>query len=145
MVPPLHAEKPLAAPLAGFPKRLITVAWTNGIVPTDFYPASGTALTIGQTLQPLAAFAPKMLMPIGLDLSVVLAAAGNRQYDGHFTFPSLLTGTAEQKSEGRTGMGTSIDQFISDAISKTVTLKAPLLNLGLRSHGDGNPPTCPSS
>jgi hypothetical protein len=42
-------------------------------------------------------------------------------------------------------MGTSIDQFISDAISKTVTLKAPLLNLGVRSQGDGNPTSWRSS
>jgi hypothetical protein len=145
MLPLIHAEKAIAAPLDGFPKRLVTVAWTNGIVPTDFYPASGTALTIGQTLKPLEAFAPKMLMPIGLDLTVELQAAGSRQYDGHFSFPTLLTGTAEQKSEGRTGMGTSVDQFISNEIAKKVTLTAPLLNLGVRSQGDGNPTSWRSS
>ena len=47
MVPLLHAEKAIAAQADGFPKRLVTVAWTNGIVPTDFYPASGTTLIIG--------------------------------------------------------------------------------------------------
>jgi hypothetical protein len=139
MLPLLHAEKALAATADGFPKRLVTVTWTNGIIGSDFYPASGTTLTIGQTLQPLMAFAPKMLMPIGLDMTVVLNAVGNRQYDGHFTFPSILTGTAQQVSEGRIGEGTSVDQFISDAIAKTVTLTAPLLNLGVRSQGDGNP------
>ncbi len=97
LVPLLHAERAPAATVAGFPKRLVTVAWTNGIVPTDFYP-TGADLTIGQTLQPLAAFKAKMLMPIGLDLKVVLDAVGNRAYDGHFTFPSLLTGSAQQSN-----------------------------------------------
>jgi hypothetical protein len=139
MLPLLEAEPAIAAPLDGFPKRLVTVAWTNGVVAADFYPASGTALTLGQTLQPLAPFVSKMLMPIGLDQTVVLDAAGGRQYDGHFTFPSLLTGTAQQVSEGRIGQSISVDQFISDNIAKTVTLPVPLLNLGVRSQGDGNP------
>jgi hypothetical protein len=139
MLPLLHAERALGATTAaGFPKRLVTVAWTNGIVAEDFYPSS-TTLTVGTTLQPLAAFVPKMLMPMGLDMKVVLDAKPDRAYDGHFTFPSLLTGTAEQKAEGRTGMGTSVDVFISNEIAKTVQLQAPLLNLGVRSQGDGNP------
>ncbi len=138
LVPLLHAERAPAATVAGFPKRLVTVSWTNGIVPTDFYP-TGADLTIGQTLKPLEAFKAKMLMPIGLDLKVVLDAAGNRAYDGHFTFPSLLTGRAEQKSEGRIGQGISVDQFIANEVSKKVSLTAPLLNLGVRSQGDGNP------
>jgi hypothetical protein len=139
MLPLLHAERAVGAGTSGFPKRLITVTWGNGVVPTDFYP-KGSELTIGTTLKSLEPFKAKMLMPIGLDQTVVLDAAGNREYDGHFTFPSLLTGTAEQKSEGRTGMGPSVDQFISDAITKSgVKLVAPLLNLGVRSVGDGNP------
>jgi len=144
MLPLLHSEPAQAATADGFPKRLITVTWGNGVIASDFYPKAAD-FTIGATLKPLEAFVPKMLMPIGLDLSVVLAAAGNRQYDGHFTFPSLLTGTAEQKSEGRTGMGPSIDVFISDALSKTASLPAMLLNLGVRSEGDGNPTSWRSS
>jgi hypothetical protein len=36
-------------------------------------------------------------------------------------------------------MGTSVDVFIADAISKKVSLTAPRLNLGVKSTGDGNP------
>lgn len=141
MLPLLHAERAVGASPSGFPKRLITVTWGNGVVPTDFYP-QGSELTIGTTLKSLEPYKAKMTMPIGLDQKVVLDAVGNREYDGHFTFPSLLTGTAEQKSEGRTGMGPSIDQFISDAITKSgVKLVAPLLNLGVRSNSGGGNPT----
>src|SRR5262249_14807159 len=84
-------------------------------------------------------FRAKMLMPVGLDLKVVLDAAGNRDYDGHYTYPSLLTGQAEQRSEGIMGMGTSLDQFVSNEVGKRVRLAVPLLNLGVRSEGDGNP------
>jgi hypothetical protein len=140
MLPLLHAERAIGA-AAAFPKRLITVTWGNGICPPDFYPL-GADLTIGTTLAPLAPFKAKMLMPIGLDQTVVLDAMGDRQYDGHFTYPSLLTGTAQQKSEGTMGMGPSVDQFISDAITKSgVTLAAPLLNLGVRTNDGGGNPT----
>jgi Protein of unknown function (DUF1552) len=141
MLPLLHSEPAVGAAPAAFPKRLITVTWGNGICPPDFYPA-GADLTIGTTLAALAPFKAKMLMPIGLDQTVVLDAVGNRQYDGHFTYPSLLTGTAEQKSEGTTGMGPSVDQFISDAITKSgVSLAAPLLNIGVRTNNGGGNPT----
>ena len=140
MLPLLHAERAIGA-AAAYPKRLITVTWGNGIVPPDFYP-KGAELTIGTTLKSLEPYKAKMLMPIGLDQTVVLDAAGDRQYDGHFTYPSLLTGTAEQKSEGTQGMGPSVDVFISDAIKKSgVALAAPLLNLGVRSNNGGGNPT----
>ncbi len=138
MLPLLNAERALAATTDGFPKRLITVAWTNGIIGSDFYPA-GSTFTIGGTLKSLETLVPKMTMPIGLDQTVLLKASVDRTYDGHFTFPTLLTGTAQQVVEGRIGQGPSIDQTISDAISKKVMLTAPLLNLGVKSAGDGNP------
>src|SRR4051812_3708755 len=140
MLPLLDAEPAQAATPTGYPKRLVSVVWTNGCRTEDFFP-KGTELTFGQTLKPLEPWKAKILMPAHLDLTVVLKSPGGRDSDGHFTYPSILTGMAEPKSEGRTGMGPSIDQFISEAISKTVTLKAPLLNLGQYSGGDGNPTT----
>ena len=38
MLPLLHAERALGATTAaGFPKRLVTVAWTNGVVAEDIW------------------------------------------------------------------------------------------------------------
>jgi hypothetical protein len=138
MLPLLHSESAPAATASGFPKRLITVTWPNGVIADDFYP-SGSTLSFGQTLKALEPFKSKILMPVGLDQTVVLDAAGGREYDGHFTYPSLLTGMAEQKSEGRTGEGPSLDQVISDEIAKKAQLTAPVLHLGVQSEGDGNP------
>jgi len=138
MLPLLHAEKAPAAP-SGFPKRLVTVTWTNGVMASTFYP-TGTELTLGATLTPLEPYKSKIIMPVGLDQKVLLDM-NNREYDGHFSFPTLFTGTAENVSESRKPQGPSIDQVISDAIAKNVKLTAPLLNLGVRSQGDGEPTT----
>ncbi len=141
LLPLLDAERALGADATGAPKRLITIAWGNGIVPTDFYP-QGADLTIGTTLASLAPFKSKMVMPIGLDMTCIIDAVGDRQYDGHFSYPSLLTGMAEQKHEGDTGMGPSIDQTISDAMTKAgVKLAAPLLNLGVKVNNGPAPTT----
>jgi hypothetical protein len=136
MLPLLHAEKAPAA-ATGFPKRLVTVTWTNGVMGSTFYP-TGTDLTLGATLAPLEPYKSKIIMPVGLDQKVLLDM-NNREYDGHFTFPCLFTGTAENVSESRKPQGPSVDQVISDAIAKNVKLTAPLLNLGVRSQGDGEP------
>jgi Protein of unknown function (DUF1552) len=138
MLPLLHAERAPAATASGFPKRFVSVVFTNGIVASDFYP-SGADLTIGTTLKPLEAFKAKMVMPVGLDYTVVLNQPVDRVYDGHFTYPSLLTGTAETKVEGKNGMGPSLDQVLSDNIAKQTALTAPLINIGVRSEGEGTP------
>src|SRR5215203_3652291 len=136
MLPLLHAEKAPAA-AGAFPKRIVTVTWTNGVTASTFYP-TGTELTLGATLASLEPYKSKIIMPVGLDQKVLLDL-NNREYDGHFTFPCLFTGTAEDVSESRKPQGPSIDQVISDAIAKNVKLTAPLLNLGVRSQGDGEP------
>src|SRR6185436_19585913 len=74
-------------------------------------------------------------MPVGLDYKHILD--DGYQYDGHFTYCATLTGTREKKSGSRKATDASIDQKISDNIAKSVTLKAPLLTLGIRSVGDG--------
>lgn len=136
MLPLLHAEKAPAAD-AGFPKRIVTVTWTNGVMASSFYP-TGTELVLGATLKPLEPYKSKIIMPVGLDQKVLLDM-NNREYDGHFTYPCLFTGTAENVAESRKPQGPSIDQVIADSIAKTTKLTAPSLNLGVRSAGDGEP------
>jgi len=136
MLPLLHAEKAPAA-AAGFPKRLVTVTWTNGVIADTFYPKS-TTLEFGASLTALEPYKAKTTILQGLDQKVLLDM-NNREYDGHFTFPTLFTGTGTNKSESRVPTGPSIDQVISDEIAKTVKLTAPLVNLGVRSQGDGEP------
>ena len=68
-MPLLQAES-APAQAGGFPKRLITVTWGNGLVPDDFYP-SGNTITIGETLKPLEAWADKLIVIEGLDLKVM--------------------------------------------------------------------------
>ncbi|HEY2731322.1 MAG TPA: DUF1552 domain-containing protein [Polyangia bacterium] len=139
MLPLLHAEKAKGAMVSGFPKRLVTVAWTNGIIGSTFFPTTSD-VTSGQTLQPLAPWKDKILMPMGLDMKVLLDL--KRQYDGHFSYPTLLTGTGENKSEGTTGMGPSIDQVISDDIrARGINLTLPALHIGVKSSPGGQPTT----
>ena len=122
MLPLLHAEKAPAAD-AGFPKRIVTVTWTNGVMASSFYP-TGTELVLGATLKPLEPYKSKIIMPVGLDQKVLLDM-NNREYDGHFTYPCLFTGTAENVAESRKPQGPSIDQVIADSIAKTTKLTAP--------------------
>ena len=136
MLPLLHAEKAPAA-AAGFPKRIVTVTWTNGVIADTFYP-KGTTLELGATLAPLEPYKSKIIIPQGLDQKVLLDM-NNREYDGHFTYPSLFTGTGENVAESRKPQGPSIDQVIADSIAKTTKLTVPSLQLGVRSAGDGEP------
>jgi len=139
MIPLLQSEETLAAP--GAIKRLITVTWPNGVIQSDFYPTSPTLGTFGKTLAALQPFASKVLIPKGINLQVVLDAMPSRTYDGHFTYPSLLTGTAQQKAEGRIAQGSSIDVAIQSSLAMA-GYKAPALHLGVVSNGrDGNPTT----
>ncbi|HVJ16669.1 MAG TPA: DUF1552 domain-containing protein [Polyangiaceae bacterium] len=136
-LPLLDSERAPAQTASGFPKRLVTVCWGNGLVPEDFYPA-GNEITIGETLKSLEAWKDKLIIIEGLDLKV-MSDYPDRKWDGHFTYPTLLTGTSDSAFESTRAMGPSIDQFISDEIAKTVNLPAPLINIGVRT--DGTDPT----
>jgi hypothetical protein len=134
MLPLINAEKALGQTTAsGAPKRLVLVTWCNGVIKSSFYPAAGD-LSLGptsplKTLEPLAPFQKKVLLPMGLGLNV-------GQYAGHFAWGVLWTG----KASGRTGQGPSIDQYVSDQIAKSgVSLPIPLMNTGVRCIGDGKP------
>jgi hypothetical protein len=130
MVPLLRTE-PAAGQAAGTaPRRLVTVAWGNGIVRPDFFPP-GDELVFGQVLQPLEPWKSKVLMPAGLDLKCLIDA-GHR-YAGHFSYGALLTGTY---ASGWRSAGKSIDQAIADELSKKVSLPALQLNLGIAPDGE---------
>jgi hypothetical protein len=127
MLPLLHSERARAAPDSGFPKRLITIAWSNGVAQPNFYPP-GDDPTQSDILLPLAPFKSKVLLPCGLDIQVMLD--DKRLYDGHFSYPSLFTGTYKNVG-GQNGAATgpSIDQVVADAVAKQVNLPVPLLNV----------------
>lgn len=129
---PLLSTEPAAGQTAGTaPRRLVTVAWGNGIVRPEFYPA-GEELVLGQVLQPLEPWKSKVLMPAGLDLKCLLDA-GHR-YAGHFSYGALLTGTY---ARGWKSAGKSIDQVIAEDLAKKVNLPALHLNLGVAPDGEG--------
>jgi hypothetical protein len=116
----------------GAPKRLVTVAWGNGIVRPEFYPP-GDELVFGQVLQPLEAWKSKVLMPAGLDMKCLIDA-GHR-YAGHFSYGALLTGTY---AKGWKSAGKSIDQVIAEDLQKKgVSRPALQLNLGIAPDGEG--------
>jgi hypothetical protein len=135
LVPLLHAERARGATASGFPTRFISVTHGNGVIASSFYPP-GSELVLGSTLTSMEPFKAKMIMPIGLDYKNVID--DGFKYDGHFTYCATLTGTRQKKSESRVATGPSIDQMMADDLmGKGVTLKAPLLTLGVRSVGDG--------
>lgn len=130
MLPLIHAERARAATASGFPKRLITVAWGNGIVRPQFFPP-GDDLVLGEVLKPLEPWKSHVLLPAGLDMKVLIDA-GHR-YAGHFSYGALLSGTY---AKGWKSTDKSVDQFIADELSKRVQLPAMQLNLGIAPDGE---------
>jgi hypothetical protein len=127
-LPLLHAEPAKAATANGFPRRLVTITWTNGIAQTMLYPAADTDPTASPILAPFAALKSKVLLVAGVDYSVMSA----HKYDGHFSYPVAFTGTyVNTGNQNCTSGGPSLDQVVSDAFAKDVTLKIPLLNITL--------------
>jgi hypothetical protein len=79
-------------------------------------------------MQPLAALKSKVTMVGGLDFKVMLD--DKRTYDGHFTFPTMFTGTYRNvMGQNGAATGPSIDQVVSTAVAKTVNLPIPLLTI----------------
>jgi uncharacterized protein DUF1552 len=127
MLPLLHAERARGATDTGFPKRLITIAWSNGVAQPSFYPP-GDDPTASDILQPLAPFKAKVLLPCGLDIKIMVD--NNRLYDGHFSYPTLFTGTYKNiGGQNAAATGPSVDQVVSDAVAKQVNLPVPLLGV----------------
>ncbi|WP_438022713.1 DUF1552 domain-containing protein [Sorangium sp. So ce233] len=133
MLPLLHAERVVVAAPALFPKRLITVTWTNGIFQQNWLPGNDdlNAARLPTILEPLEDWKSKVLIPHEIDLKVMLDAG--RQYDGHFSYGALFTGanTAAGLSDGT---APSIDQIIGDDL-RSKGVSSPQLNLGCRNYG----------
>jgi hypothetical protein len=127
LLPMLHAERALGNTAGGPPRRLITIAWTNGVAQSLFYP-QGDDPTSTPVLKPLAPFKSKVIGPVGLDIKVMLDRG--KKYDGHFSYPTLFTGTYRNTGGQRcTATGPSLDQVVSNEIAKTATLPVPLMNV----------------
>lgn len=112
---------------AATPKRLITIAWGNGVAQPSFYPTTDDP-TSTPILMPLAALKAKVTVVAGLDYQTMLA--GGHTYDGHFSYPTMFTGTYKNLGgQASAATGPSIDQVVSTAVAKTVNLPVPLLNI----------------
>jgi hypothetical protein len=132
-LPLLNAERSPAATTSGFPKRLITITWTNGTVPPNFYPAGAAGplpATLPPILQPLQTWSSELLVMRAaktqtgpIDLRVMLD--DNEEFGGHSAYPSLLTGFDQ-------GGGPSIDQIISNNLATTANISNAQLNVGCR-------------
>lgn len=126
VLPLIHAERALAATASGFPKRLITIAWTNGVARTAFYPAADDP-TDSPILKQFAPLKSKVLLPAGLDMKIMLDAG--KRYDGHFSYPTMFTGTYKNiGGQNATATGPSIDQAVADNFAKTANLSMPVFN-----------------
>jgi Protein of unknown function (DUF1552) len=135
-LPLLNAERSPAATASGFPTRFISITWTNGAVPPNFYPAGAAGplpATLPPVLQPLQAWSSKILslraaknQTSPIDLKVMLDS--NQQFGGHSAYGSLLTGYSM-------GGGPSIDQAISNNLATTANVTGAQLNVGCRPNG----------
>jgi hypothetical protein len=125
MLPLLHAERARGAAAGGFPKRLITVAWSNGVAQQSFYP-QGDDPTASAILQPMAPFKSKMILVAGVDYKIMVDTG--HAFDGHYASPTMFTGTYKNVGgQNSAATGPSIDQVVSDAVAKQVALPVPLL------------------
>ncbi len=122
LLPVLDAEDAFGAPGA-YPKRLITIAWSNGVARPAFYPMADdpTANTI---MQPLAPLKSKVTLVAGLDYKLMLDAGAT--YQGHGAFPTMFTG------RWNSGPGPSIDQAVATAVAKSVNLPMPVISITLQ-------------
>jgi hypothetical protein len=133
---PLLDPELAPAQTAGLPKRLITITWTNGVVPNEYYPSAGPIGTLPALLAPLEAHKSKILAirqanaaKSPIDLTVMIDK--NEAFSGHGAYPALLTGTWAGTISAPTAESPSIDQLIAnDLVSKGFA--SPLLNLGAR-------------
>jgi hypothetical protein len=135
MLPLLNVTRVPAANAAGAAKRLVTMTWCNGLVPSDVFPA-GEELVFGQIMKPLEPFKAKTLLLAGLDISPFIEK--NQRYMGHFTYASLFTGmgvgagTFCSGTQETTSEGPSIDYVIGTDLAKRAGLKEAQINLGCR-------------
>jgi hypothetical protein len=120
----------------GFPKRLITITWTNGVYGSSKWTSQTgplNASTIPSVMSPLAPYAAKMIIPRGVNLQ---AEYELNNYGGHFGYPCILTGTQTTGRSGGTGSGdSSIGPSIDTTIAATLNVPDAQLNLGCLPQG----------
>ncbi|HVU50526.1 MAG TPA: DUF1552 domain-containing protein [Polyangia bacterium] len=127
VLPLLDVERTPAAGPSGFPKRLVTIAWANGVAQSLFYPP-GDDPTESPILAPLAPVKSKVTLVVGVDLRLMVD--GGHGADGHFSGPCLFTGTYKNiGGQQCTATGASIDQVVATAAAAQVQLPVPLLNI----------------
>ncbi len=141
ILPLLDSESVVAAS-AGPPKRFISVTWTNGIVPSDFYPLAGPLTApLPAILSPLEPWKSKVLsmrgpgagvLTGGVDIQVMVDAGLINE--GHLAYGSLLTGSYGGSAAGPPTA--SIDTLISDALTLQ-GFATPQLNVGCRPGATG--------
>ena len=130
LLPLLNVERARAAAPGGFPKRLVTIAWANGVAQSLFYPP-GDDPTQSPILQPLAPLKSKVTLVVGVDLKLMVDGAHGA--DGHFSAPNLFTATYKNiGGQSCTATGASIDQVVASAVAKQVNLPVPLLNVSVQ-------------
>jgi hypothetical protein len=125
ILPLLHSERARAAMDNGFPRRIVTIAWANGVALPNFYSQSDDP-TEGSIMKPLAPLKSKVTVVAGLDYKIMTDAHHNA--DGHFGFPTMFTGTYKNLGGQNAGAaGPSLDQVVADTVAKQVNLPMPLL------------------
>jgi hypothetical protein len=130
MLPLLDVGRPRAAAPNGFPKRIVTIAWANGVAQSLFYPP-GDDPTESPILQPLAPLKSKVTLVVGVDLRLMVDQGHGA--DGHFSAPSLFTATYKNVGgQSCTATGASIDQVVATAVAQRVKLPVPLLNVSVQ-------------
>jgi Protein of unknown function (DUF1552) len=142
VLPLLESDRIAAAP-TGVAKRFISITWTNGIVPQNFYPPAGPLTApLPPILSPLEPWKSKVLAMRGsgtgvhtggIDVQVMVDA--ELPYAGHFTYPALLTGCVPpvlgQPAPSPSTELASIDVLIGNAL-QAQGFASPRLNLGCR-------------
>jgi hypothetical protein len=127
LLPLLDVERAPASAPSGFPKRLVTVAWANGVAQSLFYPP-GDDPTESPILAPLAPLKAKVTLVVGVDLKLMVD--GDHGADGHFSAPCLFTATYKNiGGQACTATGPSIDQVVASAVAKQASLPVTLLNV----------------
>ena len=142
VLPLLESDRTAAAP-GGVAKRFISITWTNGIVPQNFYPSAGPLTApLPPILSSLEPWKSKVLamrgsgtgvLTGGIDIQVMVDV--ERSYAGHFAYPALLTSCVPPGLLGGTPSPStelpSIDVLIGNAL-QAQGFASPRLNLGCR-------------
>ena len=133
-LPLLESEKaPAMQATSGYPRRLVVITGTNGVVPAQFYPPVGPITgPLPEVLSPLEPYKAKILALRAADaersaIDAQVMIDQDRMYSGHYAYPALLTGTWKDGVSD----GPSIDQLIADDLA-TRGVPGALLNLGVR-------------